>query len=110
SDGSGFDRADAETVPRDVQLRTLKRKGLDGDTEFEHAQAVVGERDYAVRFAHGRILAHIGITASRNPEWFATHCLAGGSHDRFSSEIRCYRGGSGGLFRGPGALRSIACV
>src|ERR1039457_1620803 len=67
ADRATLQRADLEVVPIDAKLRPRQSEHLDHDSELEGAEAVVSERGYppGVPGWHGRILAHIGISAYR---------------------------------------------
>jgi|SRR5208282_300418 len=57
----------AELIPGDVQLRPEQPEHLRNDSQLECAHAVIRHGGKLSRIAerHGRILAHIGIYASR---------------------------------------------
>jgi hypothetical protein len=60
-------RAGLKLVPIDLQLRPRQTENLHHDPELEDAEAVIKQSSHAamVAGAHGRILAHIGISAYR---------------------------------------------
>ncbi len=67
ADRAAFQRANFEVIPWDAEILPAQAKKLDHDSKLEGTEAVISKHRYApwVPGGHGRILAHIGISAYR---------------------------------------------